>query len=39
LLARAWPGLPLGPLGDLVVHVAQASGIVPFVIDVNGCFG
>jgi hypothetical protein len=30
--------IPLGPSGDIVVHVDQASGSVHFIIDVNGYF-
>jgi hypothetical protein len=30
--------VPLGPSGDLLVHVDQASGSVHFIIDVNGYF-
>jgi len=30
--------VPLGPSGDVVVHVDQGSGIVHFIIDVNGYF-
>jgi len=28
----------LGPSGDIVAHVDQASGTVHFIIDVNGYF-
>jgi len=30
--------VPLGPAGDILVHVDQASGTVHFIIDVNGYF-
>jgi hypothetical protein len=30
--------VPLGPSGDILVHVDQASGSVHFIIDVNGYF-
>ena len=30
--------IPLGPAGDVVVHVDQANGTVHFIIDVNGFF-
>ncbi|HYT32819.1 MAG TPA: hypothetical protein VEO37_09515, partial [Thermoanaerobaculia bacterium] len=30
--------IPLGPSGDILVHVDQASGTVHFIIDVNGYF-
>jgi hypothetical protein len=30
--------VPLGPSGDIVVHVDQSSGTVHFIIDVNGYF-
>jgi len=30
--------VPLGPSGDIVVHVDQAGGTVHFIIDVNGYF-
>ncbi|MGH9366468.1 MAG: hypothetical protein ACRD3M_02180, partial [Thermoanaerobaculia bacterium] len=30
--------VPLGPSGDIVVHVDQSSGTVHFVMDVNGYF-
>jgi len=30
--------IPLGPSGDILVHVDQASGSVHLIIDVNGYF-
>jgi hypothetical protein len=30
--------IPLGPGGDVVIHVDQATGTVHFIIDVNGYF-
>jgi hypothetical protein len=30
--------IPLGPSGDVVIHVDQATGAVHFIIDVNGYF-
>jgi CSLREA domain-containing protein len=30
--------IPLGPSGDVVIHVDQATGTVHFIIDVNGYF-
>jgi hypothetical protein len=30
--------VPLGPSGDILVHVDQASGSVHLIVDVNGYF-